>query len=290
MDKVILSLSLNPSGDSAFTFVSKRAVLSELSLNDEQFLDVSLLMGWGEHCPAFPPTLHEQALKATVDMVKYYKNGHSAVSSLAEHPAVKNIGFSEHYARTRAMIRFSLILTNEGVVQPLPLALPHSGGGPHISASDIPADLHEVYTHRLPDQVFFYLSRGLVSPQALIWITTGQIVETPPLDNGETIEYKRFVKEVITEGQTGPRATTLALLTTVAHQFWSKRQVSGVFWFEGPGATNANGQKSVAHMSTQTVQLAERVSGWLVPAATVEEELRRQNVRVVIPISVAIAY
>jgi hypothetical protein len=46
-----------------------------------------------------------------------------------------------------------------------------------------------------------------------VWLTSGQIVEGPPLDNGETTEYKRFVKEVVTDGQTGPRATALALVS-----------------------------------------------------------------------------
>ncbi|KAK0497478.1 temperature dependent protein affecting M2 dsRNA replication-domain-containing protein, partial [Armillaria luteobubalina] len=48
----------------------------------------------------------------------------------------------------------------------------------------------------------------------------------------------------------------------------------GYFWFEQPGPNN---QKAVQHNSQQTAQLADRVSGWNVPYAIVEEELRRQN-------------
>jgi len=100
-------------------------------------------------------------------------------------------------------------------------------------------------------------------------------VENPPLDNGETTEYKRFVKEVITDGQTGPRATALALVSSVMHSFWATRKVQGCFWFEPPAP--AHNQKAVQHNSQQTVQLAERVSGWNVMYSIVEEELRRQN-------------
>lgn len=42
-----------------------------------------------------------------------------------------------------------------------------------MTAADIPQDLHEVFTHRLPDEIYFYLSRGLLSPHALIWLTSG---------------------------------------------------------------------------------------------------------------------
>ncbi|KAL0955232.1 hypothetical protein HGRIS_004133 [Hohenbuehelia grisea] len=281
VDKIITSLDLI-SATPSFTYASKRAILSDLGVNDDQFLDIGILVGF-DHSPPFPPTIHEQALKATVDMVKYYKSGHAAVSAFADHPAVKSIQYSDHYARTRSMIKYSLILTSEGTVQPLPLSIPappnhssHSGHHPfHPTAAETPSDLHDIFTHRLPDEIYFYLSRGLLGPQVLVWLTSGQIVENPPLDNGETTEYKRFVKEVITEGQTGPRATSLALISSVCHNFWSTKKVSGFFWFEQPPPQH--NQKTVQHNSQQTAQLAERVSGWNVPYSIVEEELRRQN-------------
>ncbi|KAF7317594.1 XPG I-region protein [Mycena kentingensis (nom. inval.)] len=274
VDKLITSFDLLAPTPS-FTFASKRNVMGELGVSEDQFLDIGILVGFS-HSPAFPPTMHEQALKATVDMVKYYKSGFQAVSAFAEHPAVKSINYTEHYARTRSMVRFSLILSAEGQVIPLPVS---GSGGAGPSAADVPTDLHEVFTNRLPDEVFYYLSRGLIGPQALVWLTSGQIIEPPPLDNGETTEYKRFVKEVVTDGQTGPRATALALLSSVCHPFWANRKVAGFFWFDQPGQGGGagGGSKQVAHNSPQTVQLAERVAGWNVPYAVVEEELRRQN-------------
>lgn len=221
-------------------------------------------------------------------MVKYYKSGHAAVSAFAEHPAVKLIQYSDQYARTRSMIKYSLMLAQDGSVQPLPLALStalqsqssHPSAPTHPTAADIPQDLHEIFTNRLPDEIYYYLSRGLIGPQALVWLTTGQIVEPPPLDNGETTEYKRFVKEVITDGQTGPRATALALISTVMNSFWQNRRINGSFWFEQPSPN----QKPVTHYSRgspETTHLADRVAGWMVPYTVVEEELRRQNVRTI---------
>jgi len=201
-------------------------------------------------------------------MVKYYKSGHAAVLAFGDH----------------------LILSSEGTVMPLPLAITtsspannaqnsnhHTPPHHHPTAADIPSDLHEIFTHRLPDEVYYYLSRGLLGPQSLVWLTTGQVIEGPPLDNGDTTEYRRFVKEVITEGQTGPRPTTLALISTVCHSFWANRKVTPYFWFEQPTSPSHHGKALVAHNSPQTSQLVERVGGWMVPSALVEEELRRQN-------------
>ena len=95
-----------------FSFVTKRNILSDLGVSEDQFLDIGILLGF-EHSPPFPPTLHEQALKATVDMVKYYKSGYAAVSALADQPNVKQMQYPEHYARTRSMIKYSLILSSE---------------------------------------------------------------------------------------------------------------------------------------------------------------------------------
>lgn len=233
-----------------------------------------------DYSQPFPPTLHDQALKATVDLVKFYKTGKDAVGTFQEQPATKNVQYPEHFARTRTMIKFSLILSSEGSVVPLPIATPnpppHGHGNHHshhLTAADVPADLHEVFTPRLPDEIYFYLSRGLLGPQALVWLTSGQVIENPPLDNGEINEYKRFIKEVITEGQTGPRATALALVSTVANPTWSKKTVTAHYWFEPPTP-----QKTVIHSSPAITQLTERVYGWLVPYAVVEEQLRIQNV------------
>ncbi|KAL6306247.1 PIN domain-like protein [Sparassis latifolia] len=200
VDKVITSLDL-VSANPSFTFVSKRSILSDLSVSEDQFLDIGILLGF-DHSPSFPPTVHEQALKATVDMVKYYKSGHAAVSAFSEQPQVKSIQYPDHYARTRSMIKYSLIMNSEGAVTPLPVSIntspahTHQNHHPHHpTVTDIPQDLHDIFTHRLPDEIYFYVSRGLMGPQSLVWLTSGQIIENPPLDNGETTEYRRFVKE-----------------------------------------------------------------------------------------------
>lgn len=268
----------------------KQRVLSDLGLSEDQFLDIGILAGF-ENSPTFPPIQQEQHLiKSVTEMVKYYKTGYAAVNAFGELPAVKQSQYLEHYARTRTMIKFSLILSSEGTVTPFPLALPPTTTGPHhshttshhITAADVPGDIHEVFTHRLPDEIFFYLSRGLIGPHALVWLTSGQIIENPPLDNGETTEYRRFVKEVITEGSTGPRATALALINSVTNSYWSNRRITGSFWFEPSGPPN---QRVINHNGPQTSALAERVTGWHVTYALIEEELRRQNVRCPSPIA-----
>jgi len=278
VDKLITNVDFSASPPT-FQFISKKSLMSDLGLTEEQFLDTGLLLGC-DHLPTFPAT-YEHNLKSFVDMVKFYKTGHAAVNAFLEHPGVKQTSYMDAFCRTRCMVKYSLILNSEGSVTSLPLALSIPGGshGHHnnITAADIPQDLHEVFTNRLPDEIFFYMSRGLIGPQVLVWLTTGQVIEPPPLDNGETHEYRRFIKEVITEGSTGPRATALGLISNVLNNFWSNRRVTGSFWFEtGP----INPPKTIGHASQPTSALVGHVAGWHVPSAVVEDELRRQNVRI----------
>jgi hypothetical protein len=78
VDKLITSVNLT-GVDPTFTFTSKKAILGNLGVTEDQFLDIGILVGF-DYVQPFPPTVHEQGLKATVDMIKFYKSGHSTVS------------------------------------------------------------------------------------------------------------------------------------------------------------------------------------------------------------------
>ncbi|KAG9125162.1 hypothetical protein FRC07_008729 [Ceratobasidium sp. 392] len=263
VDKIILSLDF--SAQSNFTFVSKSKMLTDLQLTEEQFLDLGLLSG-SEYSPTLPPHVNEKSIKPIVDFLRYYKTGFVCITSaFQDNPIVKQTNYAETFARARCMVKYALVLSSEGSVVPLPIALTGT-----TTAADIPSDLQDIFTNRLPDEVYYYLSRGLFSPQALVWLTSGQIIEGPPLDNGETNEYRRFVKDVITEGHTGPRATALALVSNVLHQTWQKSRISTQFWHD------SNPKGVIVPSVPQTINLVERVVNWNVPSAIVEDELRRQ--------------
>ena len=282
LDRIITSIDLtsdHPKFTPKFTFVIKRSILNELGLTDDQFLDCGILAGF-DNFTTFPPTLHDPFFKGKVDLVKQHKSGERVIAAHTDHPAIKHSNYLESFARARAMVKYSLVMNSQGTVTALPLAVPpqHSNNHhhPNVTTADVPNDLHDVFTHRLPDEIFFYFSRGLVGPQALVWLTSGCVIEPPPLDNGETTEYRRFVKEVITEGATGPRATALCLLSSVMHPWWQKKRVTTLFWFDAGGG---HPSKDVPHSHASTVQLVERATAWAVPTNIIEEELRRQNVR-----------
>ncbi|KAJ1673143.1 hypothetical protein EV182_005802, partial [Spiromyces aspiralis] len=74
------------------------------------------------------------------------------------------------------------------------------------------------------------MARGLVQPHLFNLLNSGAILEYPPLDNGESTEYRKFI--------VGPLAKLneklLALYTSHLHNFYQKRAVYLNAWFDAP--------------------------------------------------------
>ncbi|PWY97699.1 hypothetical protein BCV70DRAFT_202642 [Testicularia cyperi] len=308
VDKIITTFNLK---DSTFQFVSKQSIMADLRCSEEQFLDIGLLAGGDicatfpalqdnsfgtspAHAGA-PPNIRQ-----INELVKQYKGGYQLAMAFEQHPIVTKINYIDQFCRARTTVKFCLVLSaEEGRVLPLPLATPppplppgsfpasnvangagpaaggipngSSTGAPILTAADVPLDLHEIFSHRLPDEVFLHLSRGLVGYQVLFNLTSGYAAEVPPLDNGETEEYKRYLRETLTETPQSPRCVAIALACSAMNGFWSSRKLSAVYYF-APTA-----DYPIPHDSSATMGLINRINQWNVSNRFIEEELRRQN-------------
>jgi hypothetical protein len=268
VEKVITSIDWTNS----FTFVDKPRLLAELGMNPEVFLDMGILAGCSL-AHTFPPVANDFALKAIIDMVKHWKSGIAAVQAWRGDNTVKAAQYGEAFMRARLAVKYSFILTTEGSCIPLPLAIPNNQV---MTAGDVPADIDEIFSPRLPDELIYYICRGLISPQVVGWLSSGAIVEPQPYADSE--HYHRFIKDVITEGPTSPRAVTLALMAESLHPQWKQRRV-GVHYYFDPPYFPPNGA-NVPFTDPVTHQLVEKCSSWSVMTPMLEAELRRQNVSV----------
>lgn len=280
VNKVITNIDF---ATQTFTWVEKSRLLSDLAVSPDQFLDLAILSGF-ELCPTFPPFADAFFLRAIVDLFRVYKTGLSIVTAHAEHPAVKNDGlikgesYLDRFIKTRAAVKYSLVLTAEqGRVLPLPLAIAmhDQTGSTPITAVDVPSDLSDAFSFRLPDELYYHVSRGFASPTLIGWLTTGMIIEAPPICSGETIEYKKFIKDVITNNYTAPRCTALALLASALHPQWSQTRVGIHYYFDNVQMPSTG--STVNFNTQQTRNLVDRCLSWQVPCIIVEDELRQQN-------------
>ncbi|KAF9547070.1 hypothetical protein EC957_008919 [Mortierella hygrophila] len=216
IDRVITSIDFTKQ---TFSFIPKKAVLQDLLLSDDQFLDLCILAGF-EYCITFPPLATEGsfAFKSIHDLLQQHRTGFNAVKAYAESPQVIKSNYVDQFCRTRCAMRHQPILTDEGHVEPMNVA--HA-----------PNDIHEFIGYRLPDEVYYYLSRGVITEPTLNTLLSGSVAEFSPLCNGETKEYRNFLTSDVMK----MRAQTITLLKAHLHTVYD-RKISINYWFENSSA------------------------------------------------------
>ena len=201
------------------TFIDKPRLVQDLALSPDQFLDMCILAG-SALSRTFPPFANDFSIKTILDLLRQYKSGIAACQAWRQDNQVKASAYLDAFMRARLAVKYSIVLTTEGICMSLPMIVQPS---PPVSLADIPADFDEIFSLRLPDELYYHICRGLISPQVIGWLSSGLIVESHPL--ADCPDYRRFIKDVITEGHTAPRCTTLALLVDALHPQWKQRRV-----------------------------------------------------------------
>nr|XP_019008239.1 XPG domain-containing protein [Kwoniella pini CBS 10737]OCF47020.1 XPG domain-containing protein [Kwoniella pini CBS 10737] len=265
IDRVITSSDWT----NTFQFVEKNRLLVDLNLTSEQFLDMGILAG-SSLSRTFPPIANDFAVKTVIDLMRQNKSGILVCQNWRDSQ-FKTQNYIELFWKARLAVKCSLVLTTEGTCVPLPTIIAPEGQA--FSLSDIPGELDEIFSPRIPDELYFYICKGLISTQVVGWVTSGIIHENQPL--ADTTDYHRFIKDVITEGPTSPRCTTIALLNNVLHPDWAKRRINAHYFFDPPYAAPQGANIPFTDGTTQS--LVEKLKGWNVPMINIESELRRQN-------------
>jgi Temperature dependent protein affecting M2 dsRNA replication len=219
VDKVITKLDLERL---QFSWLSKRACQEELGksrgISDDMFIDACMLSG-SSFLPTFPPLDNPRksdTIRDSITMMFAFNRSVTAVCTHYQDDAqVQQMGYLDKYKRGRLAVKHHVIFTDDGKVEPL-------------DVEHAPFDVHEFIGQRLPEELYFYLSKGVVGPNVLNWITSGELLEMPPLDNGESEEYHRLVRD-----QLPPiRTQALSLLSQTLHFYYHRKDVTVRFWFD----------------------------------------------------------
>jgi hypothetical protein len=206
------------------TWVRRQSCLADLgSIHPEVFVDACLLAGTS-FLPTFPPLKSgARRLKAAVDLIMGTtgKTGYVVCLQYQDEPAGQYPDepsgrvYLDKYMRAKLSVKHHVVMTKDGKVEP-------------FNAESAPGDIHEFISNRLPDEFYYYLSRGVIGPRVLNWMVSGQIFIAPPLDLGESPDYQHLIKD-----QLNPiRSTTLKLLASANHRFYQHSKYTVRCWFE----------------------------------------------------------
>ncbi|KAF8930492.1 temperature dependent protein affecting M2 dsRNA replication-domain-containing protein [Dissophora ornata] len=252
VDRVITSIDF---AKQTFSFTSKKTLLQELVLSDDQFLDLCILAG-GYLCPLFPPLSDEGAFYfKSINELQQYRTGFNFVKAYADSPQVVKSNYVDLFCRMRCALKHHLILTSEGHVEPM-------------NAQQAPTDIHEFIGYRLPDEAYYYISRGLIADSTLNTLLCSYGVEYPPLCNGETEEYRNFLTTDIMK----MKAQTMSLMQSQLNPFFH-RKISVVHWHEHNSPTTEH----VIKADNVPVSV-EAISNWKSGKQSVEKELKKAGI------------
>jgi hypothetical protein len=195
-----------------FLWVMKKDVLNKLNLNSTQFVDLCLLSGLTVLAPAPLSEIEESTTPiqpARALMSRAMNDGLVVCEQLKDKP------YLALFEKARAAVTHITTLKQGGEVV---LASPESS----------PQDIHEVLGQRLPDEFYYYLSRGVIGPKMLQWRTRNEIFEISPLDGGASTAYQTLVSKTLVP----LRTRAMALLSRSLHRYYQRTDVGLVCWYD----------------------------------------------------------
>ena len=154
--------------------------------------------------------------------------------------------YIDQYKGAMTRVKYHVVITAEGDVEAL-------------DKEHAPDDVHECIGLRLPEELYMYLSRGMLRPRVLNWLTSGKINITQPLAGGEGRSYQDLVKNHLEP----MRKQALALLTEPIHRYFHARDITTRLWFD----TGYEGKFNMKDLPSVRNQLAK----WHVRNALIED-------------------
>lgn len=221
--------------DNQFRWVKRSKCISDLercansgTVTEDIFVDALLLAG-----TPFLPTLPNLNSPNRTDLLKPHgaikmimsagKTGYSVVINNHDDPRFKQMSYVERYRTARLAVKNHPIYTSDGKIEPL-------------NVNDLPNNAVEYLKSRLPDEVYHYLSTGLINTRILQWRTTLKIFDVPPMDGGESPEYRALVSSKLTP----LRTNAITLLSSSLHNWYRHNNLEQRCWYSDPNAAPQN--------------------------------------------------
>lgn len=217
VDRIFTSLDANAS---AFDCLAKTDCQVRLDrASDELFRDCQLLLG-SSYLPMFPPLARISPGKPNLrDTLNLLVNANRSVFQLChqfrEDAQVQALQYRERYMKAVMTIKHHVVMESSGNVAPLDL-------------EHAPGDVHEFVGQRLPDELFYYLSKGLIGPQVPNWLTSAEVILTLPAGVQDSSAYRQLVVEKLNS----IRTLALKLLADSLNRYYQSRVITLRVWYE----------------------------------------------------------
>ncbi|KAG8631972.1 hypothetical protein KVT40_001112 [Elsinoe batatas] len=205
-----------------FSWVTRQSCIDSLAVGNVALWNEAALLA-GSNLLQTLPQLENDAtparspkIKAAADLLKRMNmTGHTICLQYQDEPLNRQFDYLNNFRKAQMSLKHHVITTYEGEMVVL-------------ERGSMPNDVHAFIGQRLPDEIYYYVSRGVVGTRVLSWRTSGLILEKPPVDGGQSITYQTLVKDKMVP----QRVKSLALLSQSLHRFYQHNDVNLRVFFQ----------------------------------------------------------
>uniref|UniRef100_A0A6B2L1U0 XPG N-terminal domain-containing protein n=1 Tax=Arcella intermedia TaxID=1963864 RepID=A0A6B2L1U0_9EUKA len=197
-----------------FTSVDFNAIMNDLQITWDQFVEVCILAGF-DLAQTFPPIAdhQENSWEAAYELIKIFGNGYNIIQNFqSQSPQLARANYLETFLRAKCLVEYHIIMDRSGKCRSL---IPRG----------FPKDLHELVGPRMPDQVYYLISQNIISPQVVNNLASGVMVENCPF-----VDSQRYRETVI--NLTSLRTLILGILSSNLNGYHKNRKVITVRWYD----------------------------------------------------------
>jgi hypothetical protein len=176
-----------------FTGIQKKGIIKNLGVTESMFIDAFLMTGTS-FLPGFPP-LKEASITprqpSTVqDAVNLLRTSEKSVTTACnafnDILSKRDPKWLQKYRRARMSVEHFIYIDETGEIK--------------VHNHDtLTHDNWEYLGYRLPEELYYYLDRGLIGARLPSWISHGQAVVFPTMDGGSPEEYRHLVTNQLME-------------------------------------------------------------------------------------------
>lgn len=219
-----------------FYGVNKKDVLARLNVNEDTFID-SMLMTGTSFLPTFPAlkdsTIVPQQPYTVKDAVNMYRTAGKSIIALCQQWSEiiqkQELNWEDKYRKARLAIKHCPTITLLPNGDTADGEKPHDRYGVVVSKADqLTGDHHEYIGLQLPEELYHYLIHGAIGPRILNWLAYLEMLVLPPLDGGDSEEYRRLITQQLVPVQ----AQSISLYTSRMHRAFQHKNFTMRFWFD----------------------------------------------------------
>lgn len=257
VNKLITRIDADPS---QFFWITKQTIQDELGrLSNDQFLDLGLLLGspFLQPFPIFENNGFQNKGASVRDALPMFNSAARSALGLCaqfeEDRRMQELHYTDRYKRAFMTVKHHVYIDVDGKVGPM---------DPENTSSD----MHELIGQRLPEELYFYISKGIIGSDVPNYLTSGEVLISQPVGVEDSEIYRQVVGSILTPIQT----QSICLLSNSLHRFYQTKVIHVRPWYD---------EKSDTSINLKTLpSVRETIQSWKIRTDQLPEGLKKLQV------------